>query len=432
VKEVKEMALALEGIKVLDVSQVAAVPMAARHLADFGADVLHIENPATGDSWRVFQAAQEAASACAPCQFNYNWENFNRNKRSVTIDLSQEDGRNVIYKMVEQADVFLTNLRLFELERFKLEYETLSRINPGIIFGNVSGYGKTGPDKNLPAYDATAYQVRSGIPSMISFPGIPTYGYRPAIGDNVVGLALAYGIMVALFVRDKTGVGQEVDVSLLHTALYHYSFDIAGALATGMDFEDWREAPPQEMVNNAMSAIAPVMAFYGSKALSPLTGMYITKDLRSLVFVILQPDRYWVKFCRAISRDDLADDPKYASTEGRAEHSAALRQAITESFLTKTLDEWIPLLEGIPYAPMQGIKAAVNDPQARESGCFVAYDHPTHGRIEAVANPVLLSKNPATVRMPAPEFGQHTEEALLEYGYSWEDIAKLKEGGVIA
>jgi len=426
------MALALEGIKVLDVSQVAAVPMAARHLADFGADVLHVENPATGDSWRVFQAAQEAASACAPCEFNYNWENFNRNKRSVTIDLSQEAGRNVIYKMVEQADVFLTNLRLFELERFKLEYETLSRINPGIIFGNVSGYGKTGPDKNLPAYDATAYQVRSGIPSMISFPGIPSYGYRPAIGDNVVALALAYGIMIALFVREKTGVGQEVDVSLLHTAFYHFSFDIAGALATGMDFEDWRDAPPQEMTNNAMAAIAPIMAFYGSKAMSPLTGMYITKDFRSLVFVILQPDRYWVKFCRAIGRDDLADDPRYASIEGRAEDSTVLRQTITETFLTKTLDEWMPLLEGIPYAPMQGIKDAINDPQAKVSGCFVAYDHPTHGRIEAVANPVLLSKNPGNVRMPAPEFGQHTEEVLLEYGYSWEDIAKLKEQRVIA
>ncbi len=426
------MKLALEGIKVLDVSQVAAVPMCARHLADFGADVLHVENPATGDSWRVFQAAQEASNACAPSEFNYNWENFNRNKRSVTIDLSKEAGRNVIYKLVEQADVFVSNLRLFELERFKLEYETLSRINPRIICGNVSGYGKKGPDKNLPAYDATAYQVRSGIPSMISFPGIPSLGYRPAIGDNVVALALAYGIMVAMFVREKTGVGQEVDISLLHTALYHFSFDVAGALTTGLAFDDWRDAPPQEMVDQAMAAVAPIMNFYASRATSPLTGMYMTRDFRALIFVILQPDRYWVKLCRAISRDDLADDPRYASTEGRAEHCVALRQTISESFLTKTLDEWTPLLEGIPYAPTQTVKDAINDPQARASGCFVAYDHPTYGRIEAVANPVMLSKNPATVRMPAPEFGQHTEEVLLEYGYTWEDIAQLKEQGVIA
>lgn len=426
------MGLALEGIKVIDVSQVAAVPMCARHFADFGADVIHVEHPVTGDSWRVFQAVTAAQNGCAPSDFNYNFENFNRNKRGVTIDLSQEGGREIVYKLVEQADVFISNLRLFELERYKLEYNDLCKINPRIICGNVSGYGKTGPDRNLPAYDATAYFARSGIPSMLSNPGSFSLGYRPAVGDNVAALALAYGVMMALFQREKTGVGQEVDISLLHTALYQFSFDVAGALATGLDFDDWRDNPPEELVAQAQAATMQIMAFYSTKATSPLTGLYMTKDFKALLFIVLQPDRYWAKFCKAIGQEDMADDPKYQSIEGRAEHIVFLRQAITEVFLTKTLDEWRPLLEGMPYAPMQTVKEAVNDTQARESGCFVAYDHPEHGRIEAVANPVILSKDPATVRMPAPEFSQHTEEVLLEIGYQWEDIARFKEQGVIA
>jgi crotonobetainyl-CoA:carnitine CoA-transferase CaiB-like acyl-CoA transferase len=426
------MGLALEGIKVVDVSQVAAVPMCARHFADFGADVIHVEHPVTGDSWRVFQAVTAAQNACAPSDFNYNFENFNRNKRGVTVDLSQESGREIIYRLVEQADVFVSNLRLFELEKFKLEYNDLCKINPRIVCGNVSGYGKTGPDRNLPAYDATAYFARSGIPSMLSDPGTFSLGYRPAVGDNVAALALAYGVMMALFQREKTGVGQEVDISLLHTALYQFSFDVAGALATGLDFDDWRESPPEELLAQAQAITMQLMAFRSAKATSPLTGMYMTKDFKALIFVVLQPDRYWAKFCKAIGRQDMADDPKYQSIEGRAEHIVFLRQAITEVFLTKTLDEWRPLLEGMPYAPMQSVKEAINDPQARESGCFVAYDHPEHGRIEAVANPVILSKDPATVRMPAPEFSQHTEEVLLEIGYQWEDIARFKEQGVIA
>jgi crotonobetainyl-CoA:carnitine CoA-transferase CaiB-like acyl-CoA transferase len=160
--------------------------------------------------------------------------------------------------------------------------------------------------------------------------------------------------------------------------------------------------------------------------------MYMTKDGRALIFVILQPDRYWVRFCKAVGREDLTKNPKYDTIEGRAEDVAKLRQIFMGIFMTKTYDEWHPLLEGIPYAPNQSFKEVINDPQARASGCFVSYDHPQRGRIEQLANPVMMSKTPANVRRPAPEFGQHTEEVLLEYGYSWEDIARFKEEGAIA
>jgi crotonobetainyl-CoA:carnitine CoA-transferase CaiB-like acyl-CoA transferase len=426
------MDMAFEGIKVIDCSQVAAVPMGARILGDFGADVIHVENPTTGDYWRVFKDAQAEQGGACPSDFDYNWENYNRNKRSCTIDLSTESGRAIIHRMVREADVFLSNLRDFELERFQVDYATLDKVNPRIIWGNVNGYGKVGPDKDLPAYDATAYWARAGFPYVMSQPGIPVYGYRPAIGDNVVGMSLAFGVAQALYVREKTGVGQEIDISLLHTGLYQNGFDVSGALITGLDFADWREEPPQEMQDQALMAVAQIMGFYSAKMNSPITGGYITKDSRTLVFVILQPDRYWAKFCNAVGRPDLAENPKYQTIEGRAEDVVELRQIFSEIFMSKTYDEWHSLLEGIPYAPNQSLKEIINDPQAIASGCFVEYDHPSRGRIKQIANPVIMSRTPANVRRPAPEFGQHTEEVLLEYGYSWEDVARFKEGGAIA
>lgn len=426
------MVMALEGIKVIDCSQVAAVPIAARHLGDFGADVIHVEHPVTGDYWRAFQEAQTESGGACPSDFDYNWENFNRNKRSITLDLYKENGRTIMHRMVEQADIFLSNLRPFELERFKLDYETLSKINPRLIWGNITGYGKTGPDKDHPAYDTTAYWARAGLHYLLSMPGVPCVAYRPAMGDTVAGLALAYGIMQALYVREKTGEGQAVDISLLHTGLYQMSFDVSGALITGKDVKDWREEPAPELQQQSMAAIAQIMAFYAARTKSPLTGMYMTQDMRSLLFVILQPDRYWTKFCQAVGREDLGHNPKYETMEGRAEDIVELRQAFAAAFTTKTLTEWIPLLEGIPYAPNQSLIEAVNDIQAQESGCFVSYEHPERGLIRQLANPVMMSKTPATVRMPAPEFGQHTEEILLEFGYTWEDIAAFQEDGTIA
>jgi len=412
----KEMAFAVEGIKVVDVSQVAAVPMAARHLADFGADVIHVENPVRGDSWRGYQAEIERGKALrvyAPSHINYNWENFNRNKRSLTLDLAQEGGREILYKLVAKADVFVTNLRPFELEKFNLEYDTLSRLNPRLIYGHLTGYGKKGPDRDAPGYDATAYWARSGIPYRYAEPGMAPSHIAPAFGDNVAALALAYGIMTALYVRERTGIGQEVDVALLHTGVYQLSFDIAGALVTGLDYEDWR-LRSREDVPNALSA------------------QYQTKDGRWLLLVVLQPDRYWSRFCQAIERPDLEHDPRFESFEPRIENHAALHHILEEVFLTKTLDEWKSRLRGIPFAPFQNFLEVINDPQARANDFFVSFDHPTYGRIEVVANPIKLSKTPATIRMPAPEFGQHTEEVLLEYGYTWEDIAQFKAQGVIA
>jgi crotonobetainyl-CoA:carnitine CoA-transferase CaiB-like acyl-CoA transferase len=392
---------------------VAAVPMTARHLADFGADVVHVEHPLRGDSWRVFQTGQGTGTYGASSEINYNWENFNRNKRSLTLDLSREGGREVIYKMLPQADVFVTNLRPFERERFGVEYDTVHQLNPRLIYGSLTGFGQKGPDRNNPSYDTVAYWARSGIPHRISWPGVSLPGYSAAMGDNVAALALAYGIVTSLYVRNKTGVGQEVDVSLYHIGIYQISCDIAGALVTGQDCDEWKYPSREDVLN-------------------PLSNVYETKDGRSIQFVMLQPDRWWARVCQALGRDDLIDDPRFATFEARRENHVILNRTFAEAMMSKTLDEWKPRLEGIPYAPFQNYIEVINDPQAWANEFFVPVDHPTYGQMNVVSSPIKLSETPAMMRMTAPEVGQHTEEVLLEYGYTWEDIAQLKEQGIIA
>ena len=227
-------------------------------------------------------------------------------------------------------------------------------------------------------------------------------------------------------------MGQAIDISLFQTGVYVLGFDIAGALVTGKDYADWRQEPPEEKVAAAMKANREIINFYKMQAPNPLAAGYITQDGRIMVLVALQPDRYWEKLCKVIERDDLVDVPRFNSTHARMENREVLYQILEEAFLTRTLTEWKPRLEGMPYASVQNLMEVINDPQARANDYFVPVDHPEHGRMEVLSSPIHLSQTPATLRTTAPEFGQHTEEVLLEHGYSWEDIIRLKDGGVIA
>lgn len=407
------MAAVLEGIKVIDLSQVAAVPMCARFLADFGADVIHVEHAQRGGLFRYYQAGIGQGTAGPPSNINYVWENYNRNKRSMSLDLAQEGGQKIMYRLVEEADVFLTNMRLFERGKVGVDYDTLHSLNPRLVYGSLTGYGKKGPDRNVPAYDATAYLARSGVAHMLSpGPGVPS-GWAQAFGDHTAALCMTSGIMFALFARERTGVGQEVDISLMHTGIYQIGFEISGSLVTGLDYDAWRLSSREEAPN-------------------PLVMVYRAKDDSLLYLVMVQPDRYWSRFCQAIEREDLEHDPRFESFEARAENRVELMHILDEVFASKTRDEWKARLEEIPHSFFQNLLEAINDPQSRLNDFFIAYDHPTYGRIEGVANPIKLSETPSSLRMPAPEFGQHTEEILLEYGYTWEDIARFKQEGIIA
>ena len=320
-------------------------------------------------------------------------------------------------------------------------YETLSTLNPRLIYGSVTGHGMNGPDKDMPAYDTTVYWARSGINHLLTIPGMSGPNARPAFGDNVAGLGLAFGVMNALYARDRIGLGQEVDVSLFFTGLYQLTFDVAGALVTGRDETEYRleafEGTEEErqqrdtLINESRSAIKRLADFYRERLPNPLANTYGTKDGKLIRFNALQADRYWSKFCKLIGREELEPDPRFATLEARQENRKELYHIFREAFLARTLEEWRPLLSDLPASPVQTLVEVINDPQARANDFFLPYDHPNYGAMEIMASPVNMSKTPATIRMPAPEFSQHTEEVLLEEGYSWEDIERFKEEGVI-
>jgi len=413
------MTLALEGIKVVETASGMAGPMAGRLLGDWGADVIHIEHPVRGDMSRdarrllVAQATARITSGRAiQSEVNYSMENHNCNKRSITLDLSQKTGHEIMYKLLENADVFLANFRPRELEKFNLEYDTLSQLNPRLIFADVTGYGRKGPDRDLPGYDFNAFWARSGVLRVMLTPDMIPPATPMANGDRVAALALACGIVTALLARERTGEGQEVDVSIFGAGVFFNTNDIGGALVTGQD----RQNVDREDLANV------------------LLNSFQTKDGRWLRLAINQPDRYWVNFCQGIGREDLQQDPRFQSFALRTENHAELFHIVEEAFLSKSLDDWRTRLTeaGLPWAPIQSLPEVISDPQARANEFFTSYEHPTYGQIEIVANPVKLSKTPAVVRKPAPEFGQHTEEVLLEYGYTWEDITQFKEQGAIA
>jgi len=404
------MASGLEGITIIDLTQGAAGPIATRLIADFGADIIHIEPRIKGDWVRSCMSGAMAAES-QQCEYNYVWENYDRNKRSLSLDLSQDSGREIIHKLAEKADVFATNIRPREMKKFDVEYDTLSRINPRIIYASLTGYGTEGPERNDPVYDATGFWARSGMYETLRAGGDPPY-CSAAAGDNISGLSYAYGILLALLIRERTGVGQKIETSLLSTAVFTLSWEIAGALATGQN----PSPQPRELRTN------------------PVANTYPTKDNRWLGICLLSPEVYWSRFCKTIEREDLEHDPRFGSLDNiRQNHRALFTILNEEVFPSKTLAEWKQCFaeSNLPWSPVQSLTEVTSDPQAIANDLFINFEHPTYGPMKEVANPARLSKTPGTIRMPAPEFGQHTEEVLLELGYTWENIEKFKEQGVI-
>ncbi len=412
------MTSALEGIKVVEITTMAAAPMASRLLGDWGAEVIHIEHPVTGDPWRTWIGKD------LPPKLQYHWwENYARNKKSLSLNIKHEKGRAILDRLLGTADVFLTNRRPFELAELGLEYDDVSRLNPRIIYASLTGFGRKGPDKDMPAHDTVGFWARSGFLHLLQEDGAypPASGYRTvAAGDKLTALGLACGVAIALYAREKTGVGQEVDVSLLHTAIYALAPTVLtlGGIRDHLATDEARERMWRRSREEA----------------SPVTIAYRTKDERYLQLSMAPVEPYWQRFCRAINRPDLEEDARFTSAEARIESRDVLRGILEEIFKTKSLAEWRPLLNEarLLWAPIQTPAEVIEDPQVMASGIIVPFEHPELGPIDVVANPVTLSKTPATIRTTAPEFSEHTEEILLACGYSWEDIARLKEDGVIA
>ena len=406
------MVFALEGIKIMETASAIAGPMAGRLLANWGADVVHIEHAERGDIARSAKGGIDSRGKMIESDIDYIMQNLNRNKRGMTLNPSKESGREIMYKLIETSDVFLSNFRPYELTKFGLEYKTLKTINPRLVYANVNGFGQKGPDKDLPGFEQTGFFARSGMLHTLQVPGASPPYIATGSGDNVASLCLALGIVTALFSREKTGRGQKVETSLFHAGIFTNATDLAGSLVTGKD----RTMLERQDYANA------------------LLNLFETKDGRWLQLAIVTPDLYWSKLCRSTGHEALENDPRFETFEPRIENHVELFHILEETFRTKTLAEWkAPLTEaGLIWAPVSTLPEVTADPQARANDFFAPIDHPTYGRIEVVSNPVHLSETPAVEKMPSPEFGQHTEEVLLEHGFTWEDIQRFKESEAIA
>lgn len=403
------MAGVLEDIKVLAVEHWMAIPSATAIMADWGADVIKIEDPAGGDAARGVRLAEHYPAGLPKIQPNFELDN--RNKKSVAINLREAAGRQIIQELVKRSDVFASNWQARALKRFNLDYQTLAQINPKLIYISISGYGNRGPDKDSPGFDNAAFWARSGFGTILAgADGVPV-PQRPAMGDHTAAMLAAGATAAALFNRDRTDLGQEISISLYHTGVWVLSQDIEISLLTGKDVSRWN----RKTVGN------------------PLANSYKAKNGKWFQVHCLQSDRHWSGFCKAIGREDLEDDPKFESSERRRENNVALISLFDEILATKTREEWGKLFDenGVIWAPIQTVAEVTTDPQALENNFFVEVDHSTEGRVKLIASPVEFSRTPATVRSHAPELGQHTEEVLLELGYTWDELVKLKEQGVI-
>ncbi|MBI2963267.1 MAG: CoA transferase [Deltaproteobacteria bacterium] len=396
----------LSGIKVVEMGVFVAGPAAAAVLADWGADVVKIENPAGGDPIRALVSL--GLAAIEP-EVNVPLELENRNKRGVAVDVTRPEGREVVLRLLRGADVFLSNLRAGALERAGLAYADVKAVNPRIIYATLSGYGTRGPDKDRAAFDYAAFWARSGAMASLGEPGGTPPTQRPAMGDHSVGLQLAGAVSAALFHRERTGEGQAIHLSLFQAGLWMMASDIEIALATGNGY-----VPTGRIVPN------------------PLWNHYQAKDGRWFHLVMIQADRFWARFCEAIGEPDLGKDERYDGVVRRGRHARELIERLDRIFATRTRDEWAAIFDRNEFiwAPVQTVLEASRDPQALALGFYETVPHRSGRDLPIVKSPVEFAATPAAIRRGAPELGEHTEEVLLEHGYGWDDIAHLREKGV--
>lgn len=304
----------------------------------------------------------------------------------------------------------MSNYELGALKKLKLDYTTLSQLNPRLVYAFLTGYGTAGPDKDQRGFDLAAAWARTGMQYLLGESAGPPPQQRGGVLDRTVGFQMVAGILAALLHREKTGKGQELELSLYHSGVWTLAADLQVTLGgLPLSIHDRTQAP------------------------NPLVNTYRTKDDRWLQLAMLQADLFWHDFCQAIERPELENDPRFSDIEIRGEHCQELIGILDEIFATKTVEEWEKKLRennGI-YGRVQTPDEVINDPQALANNFFAEVEHPAIGQTKMVTTPVKFPQNPASVRTVGPEVGQHTEEVLLELGYSWDDIAQLKEEEVI-
>jgi len=382
----------LEGILVLDWTIWQQGPVCSAMLGDMGADVIKIEQRGTGDPGRWIVAAAGQDTSSSP---NWYFEANNRNKKSITLDLKKPEGIEVVHALAERADVFVQNFRKGVAARNGLGYEELSARNPGLVYASATGYGPEGPDSAEPSFDHLGL-ARSGIMNAAGEPDMPPLGIAGGIADQMGGIMMAYGVMTALLARERHGIGQEVNASHLGSMTYLQGLSVSMKLMAGI-------AMPRS---------------FRARAFNALWNHYRCADGNWLALAMLQADRYWPDLARIIGRPELAEDSRFCDMGARASNSEACVAILDEAFAQKPRDEWVRILRedesDLIYTIVNTVDDLPEDPQVKANDYIVDFDHPQHGPTQVVGVPVGLSQTPGSVRAPAPELGQHTEEVLLE------------------
>ncbi len=400
----------LKGIRITEWSIWQQGPAATTTLADMGAEIIKIEDRKWGDPGRGMMPASPPIGAKGSP--NFLFECNNRHKKSVGLDLKRPEALEIVYKLVEKSDVFVQNFRLGVAKRLGLDYPTLKAHNPRLIYATASGYGPEGPDAAEPSFDLMA-QARSGL--MMTIGGAPDDPPRPVcagVADEAGAIVLALGIVTAILARDKYGVGQEVDTSLLGSMTLLQRLNVASRIMTGREFGRMPR----------------------TRAVNPLWNHYRCADGKWICFAMAEPDRYWKDFCTALGHIELIEDPRFSVLPVRAQNAAALIEIMDRTIATRTRAEWIAILKvagDLVYSVVNSITDLPDDPQIVANDYIVDYEHPEYGQLKLVGMPIRFSATPANPRGPAPKLGEHTDAVLDELGYSREQVARLRETGVI-